>query len=253
MKAVVIIPARYGSTRLPGKPILEVARQVTGRYIVQHVYERAARAPSVSKVIVATDDRRIAEVVEGFGGEARMTSPEHRSGTDRIAEVARELDASIIVNVQGDEPQIEPEQVERVVQLLLEDEEPVMGTLAHPIEDEETWRDPNAVKVVLDEHGYALYFSRSPIPFVRDCENWLRDSPVQPLRHIGIYSFRRDFLLRYARMPASPLEKAEKLEQLRVLSAGYKIKVAITDKACMGIDTPEDLENWLASYSHPLR
>jgi len=247
MKATAIIPARYQSSRLPGKPILEVARQVTGRYIVQHVYERVARAPSVEQVIVATDDRRVLEVVEGFGGRARMTSPHHRSGTDRIAEVARQLDAAIVVNVQGDEPLIEPEQVEQVIGLLA-DPAAVMGTLAHPIQDEQTWRDPSAVKVVVDERGYALYFSRSPIPFVRDSSDWLRDTPCRPLRHIGIYSFRREFLLRYASMPPSELEMAEKLEQLRALSAGYRIKVGVTPKACMGIDTPEDLERWLALY-----
>ncbi len=248
MKATVVIPARYESTRLPGKPILEVAREVTGKYIVQHVYERVAQAPSVFRVIVATDDRRILDVVESFGGEARMTGMHHRSGTDRVAEVARTLQAPIIVNVQGDEPQIEPGQVEQVIQLLAADDEAVMGTLAHPITDEATLRDPNAVKVVVDEHGRALYFSRSPIPHVRDSLDWLRDSPVRPLRHMGIYSFRRDFLLKFAAMPPCPLEMAEKLEQLRALSAGYRIKVAITDKPCLGIDTPEDLEAWLALY-----
>jgi len=248
LDATVVIPARYASSRLPGKPILEVARQVTGRYIVQHVYERAARAPSVSRVIVATDDPRIVEAVEGFGGRAIITSGEHRCGTDRVAEVARTLASPIIVNVQGDEPDIEPQQVEQVICILAEDERADMGTLACPIADEATWRDPNAVKVVLDERGYALYFSRSPLPFVRDSKDWLRDSPVTPLRHLGIYSFRREFLLRYAAMPPCPLELAEKLEQLRALSAGHKIKVAITDKACLGIDTPEDLEHWLARY-----
>ena len=248
MNVTAIIPARYESTRLPGKPILEVARQVTGKYIVQHVYDRVSRAPSVSRVIVATDDRRIFDVVKAFGGEARMTSPRHSSGTDRIAEVARTLDATVIVNVQGDEPQIEPGQVEQVVGLLSGDDEAVMGTLAHPIADEATWRDPNAVKVVVDERGRALYFSRSPIPYVRDARDWLRDTPVRPLRHMGIYSFRRDFLLRFAAMPPCALEMAEKLEQLRALSAGYRIRVGVTDRPCLGIDTPEDFEAWLALY-----
>ena len=157
-RAVVIIPARYASTRLPGKPVLEVAREVTGKYIIQHVYERAARAPSVERVIVATDDARIAAAVRGFGGEARMTSSEHRSGTDRIAEVAAGLDAPIIVNVQGDEPEIHPEQVEQVIQLLAEDAGAVMGTLAHPIESREEWHDPHVVKVVIGA-APALIFS----------------------------------------------------------------------------------------------
>lgn len=248
MKAAVIIPARYESTRLPGKPIIEVAREVTGKYIVQHVYERAAQAPSVSEVIVATDDRRIFDVVEGFGGRARMTSAAHRNGTERIAEVAADIGAAVIVNVQGDEPGIEPDQVEQVIQLLAEDESAVMGTLGHRIESEETLRDPNAVKVVVDEQGCALYFSRSAIPFVRDSDDWLRDAPLPHLRHLGIYSYRREFLLHYVSMPPSPLEKAEKLEQLRALSAGCRIKVGITDHHCIGIDTPEDLERWLSSF-----
>ena len=248
MKATVIIPARYESTRLPGKAILEAAREVTGKYLVQHVYERAAQAPSVSEVIVATDDSRILAAVQGFGGVALMTSAAHRNGTERIAEVAAKLDVPIIVNVQGDEPQIEPDQVEQVIQLLVEDESAVMGTLAHGIDSEAAWRDPAAVKVVVDDAGYALYFSRSPIPFVRDSDDWLADAPLPPLRHLGIYSYRREFLLRYVALPASPLEKAEKLEQLRALSAGYKIKVGITEHPCIGIDTPEDLERWLALY-----
>jgi len=248
LKATVIIPARYDSTRLPGKPILEVAREVTGKYIVQHVYERAAQAPSADEVVVATDDERIFAVVEGFGGKACMTSRSHRNGTERIAEVARRLDTPIVVNVQGDEPQIEPDQVEQVIQLLAEDESAVMGTLAYVIDREETLRDPNAVKVVVDDHGYALYFSRSPIPFVRDSDDWLRDTPSPHLRHLGIYSYRRQFLLDYVAMPPAPIEKAEKLEQLRALSAGYKIKVGLTEYRCIGIDTPADLDRWLSLY-----
>ena len=248
MKAVVIIPARYGSTRLPGKPILEEARQVTGKYIIQHVYERAAQAPSVARVIVATDDERILAAVRGFGGEARMTDPHHRSGTDRVAEAAADLRASIVVNVQGDEPDIRPEQVEQVVQLLREDRRAAMGTLAHPIESEEAWRNPNVVKVVLDAEGFALYFTRSPVPFTREAGGWAPNGPVKPLRHLGIYSYRRGFLLRYAKMPPAALELAERLEQLRALSAGYRIKVGLTPHGCTGIDTPEQLESWLLSF-----
>jgi 3-deoxy-manno-octulosonate cytidylyltransferase (CMP-KDO synthetase) len=150
--------------------------------------------------------------------------------------------------VQGDEPQIAPGQVEHVIRLLKMDSEADMGTLAHPIEEETTWKDPNAVKVVTDRSGNALYFSRSPIPYVRDSADWIADSPARPMRHLGIYSFRRDFLLTYSDMPPAPLEQAEKLEQLRALSTGYRIKVGTTDRACMGIDTPEDLQRWLDLY-----
>ncbi len=246
--AVVIIPARYGSIRLPGKPVLEVAREVTGKYIIQHVCERAARAPSVERVIVATDDARIADAVSEFGGEVCITSPEHRSGTDRVAEVAATLDVEIVVNVQGDEPEVRPEQIEQVIQVLAEDQGAVMGTLAHPIEREDEWRDPHAVKVVLDADNCALYFSRSPIPFLRDYAGPLAEAPARPLRHLGIYSYRRDFLLRYTALPHSPLEDAEKLEQLRALAAGYRIKVAVTPHASLGIDTPADLEAWLDKH-----
>jgi 3-deoxy-manno-octulosonate cytidylyltransferase (CMP-KDO synthetase) len=248
LEAVVIIPARYASVRLPGKPILEVAREVTGKYIIQHVCERVAEAPSVERVIVATDDERIAEAVASFGGEARMTDPGHSSGTDRIAEVAAELDAPIVVNVQGDEPDIGAEQVEQVIRLLAEDDAAAMGTLAHGIRSEEEWRDPNAVKVVLDARGYALYFTRSPVPFAREGGGWDPGAPARPLRHLGIYSYRRDFLLRYAQLPPAPLEATEKLEQLRALSAGHRIKVGITPYRCLSIDTPQDLEDWLDKY-----
>jgi len=249
-KAIVVIPARYASTRLPGKPIAEAAREATGKYIIQHVYERAAQAPSVDRVIVATDDERIARAVEAFGGQARMTDATHQSGTDRVAEVAAELRAPIIVNVQGDEPDIRPEQVEQVVQLLALDRAAVMGTLAHPFESEEDWRNLNVVKVVVDGDSRALYFSRSPIPFARDSGGWGPDGPVKPLRHLGIYSYRREFLLRFAKLPPAPLELTEKLEQLRALSAGYKISVGITPYLCTGIDTPEQLEAWLSKQRH---
>jgi len=248
LEAVVIIPARYGSTRLPGKPILELARELTGKYIVQHVYERAVQARGVSRVIVATDDRRIYEAVRGFGGEVRMTAADHRSGTDRIAEVAAALDAPIVVNIQGDEPQVHPDQITQVIRLLEGDVEAVMGTLAHEITSEQEWKDPNAVKVVIDQRGYALYFSRSPIPHVRGAADWMRETPLPALKHLGIYSYRREFLLRYPDLPPAPLEEAEKLEQLRALWHGHKIKVGITPHCCIGIDTHEDLERWLAPY-----
>ena len=199
-------------------------------------------------MIVATDDERIAEAVRSFGGEARMTSERHRCGTDRIAEVAADLSTPIIVNVQCDEPGVEPDQVEQVIGLLAEDEAASMGTLAVPIDSEDVLRDPNAVKVVVDYRGYAMYFSRSPIPYVRDSSDWLRDSPAQHLLHLGIYSYRREFLLEYAAMEPAQLEIAEKLEQLRALSRGHRIVVGLTTHKAIGIDTPEDLDKWLSLY-----
>ena len=249
MKAAVIIPARYASTRLPGKPVLERVREVTGKYLIQHVCERAAQAPSVDRVIVATDDERIAEAVRGFGGEVQMTSPDHRSGTDRIAAVAAGLDHTVIVNVQGDEPDMLPEQVEQVARLVGDDETAVMATLAAPLRDGAAWRDPNNVKVVLDGAGNALYFSRAPIPFVRDAEGLPDDPPCRPLHHLGIYGYRRAFLLGYARLPRSLPEESEKLEQLRALSAGFRIRVGITEHCPVGIDTQQDLDAWLAAWT----
>ena len=246
-RAAVVIPARYASQRLPGKPILERVRQATGKYLIQHVYEQVQRAENVDTVIVATDDRRIFDAVSKFGGEARMTSTEHRSGTDRVAEVAEILDHGIIVNVQGDEPEILAEQVDQVVALLAADETASMATLACPIHDVAHWRDPNAVKAVVDSAGNALYFSRSPIPYMRDIDGLPDAPPARPLHHLGIYAYRRDFLLTYADLPASSLEQAEKLEQLRALDAGHRIKVGVTQHMPCGIDTPEDLEAWLAS------
>jgi 3-deoxy-manno-octulosonate cytidylyltransferase (CMP-KDO synthetase) len=241
----VVIPARYASRRLPGKPILERVREATGRYLIQHVYERARRASSVDTVVVATDDRRILEAVQEFGGIARTTSKSHRSGTDRVAEVAEQMDHPIVVNVQGDEPEILPGQVDQVVALLEADAEASMATLGCPIYEEAQWRDPNAVKVVVDSAGTALYFSRSPIPHMRDVQGLPEDAPARPLHHLGIYAYRREFLLAYADLPPSTLEQAEKLEQLRALDAGHRIKVGITDQLPRGIDTPDDLDAWL--------
>ncbi len=245
--AVVIIPARYHSTRLPGKPILERVREATGKYLIHHVYERAAHARCVERVIVATDDERILDAVRSFGGEARITDVRHRSGTDRVAEVAEDLDADIVVNVQGDEPEIRPQQIDQVVSLLQDDDEAAMGTLAHAIADEREWRNPAVVKVVCGG-GVALYFSRSPIPFPRDYDGPPQGAPSPPLRHLGIYSYRRQFLLRYSDLPPSPLEDCEKLEQLRALSAGCRIRVGVTPWRSRGIDTPEDLDDWLATF-----
>ena len=266
MRAVVIIPARYGSTRLPGKLIHPEARRLTGKYIIEHVYESVTKSKEVEKVIVATDDKRIFDVVKGFGGNVEMTSCNHKSGTDRIAEVAARLDADLIVNVQGDEPEIRSEMIEDLISTISTPTIPsplegdgwgggaVMATLAHEIKTVDELLDPNVVKVVLDNQGYALYFSRAPIPFVKEIVNCKVQSlkfPIsnfQFLRHIGIYAYRRDFLLRYTKLPPSPLEETEKLEQLRALSNGYRIKVSVTPFECIGIDTEEDLKRFLKKW-----
>jgi len=236
MNITAIIPARYASTRLPGKPLLDIA----GKPMVQHVYERAQRAELVSRVIVATDDRRIFDAVGRFGGKAVMTSESHKSGTDRLAEVAKGLDSDIIVNIQGDEPLIEPGMIDEAIRPLMEDNSIAMGSLKAEIRDEMELNNPNVVKVVVDRNGFALYFSRYPIPYIRD------DSPLSLLtgrfKHVGLYVYRREFLLEYAGMPQTPLEEAEKLEQLRALENGYRIKVPTTRYQSIGVDTEEDLE-----------
>jgi 3-deoxy-manno-octulosonate cytidylyltransferase (CMP-KDO synthetase) len=241
---VAVIPARFASTRLPGKPLLSD----TGKPLIQHVVEAAQRAKTLQRVIVATDDDRIACAVRGFGGEVAMTRPDHPSGTDRVAEVAARLpDARIVVNLQGDEPEVSPLALDRVVEMLQHDADCVMSTLGTPITDEEIFLDPACVKVVFGSNGRALYFSRSPIPCHRD---GLPGDGVQGHLHLGLYAYRRAFLLELAQRPTSPLEKTEKLEQLRVLEAGYSIAVGVIEDPAVGIDTPADyarfVERWRA-------
>lgn len=227
MGVIAILPARYASTRLPGKPLL----RDTGKFLIQHVYERVRSCPRLDRVIVATDDERILEAVRSFGGEAMMTSPHHPSGTDRVAEVARTLDCSRILNIQGDEPEVEPDHLGMLADLLDGAE---MATLAAPFERPEEALLPQRVKVVIDRHHNALYFSRSPIPHPG------RGGPP-PLLHLGLYGYTRDFLLRFVTLDRTPLEQAEQLEQLRALEHGYKIRVGLVPKASRGgIDTPED-------------
>ncbi len=222
-----VIPARYASTRLPGKPLL----RETGKYLIQHVYEQVRKCPRLDRVIVATDDERIADAVRSFGGEAVMTSPHHPSGTDRVAEAARGVDCAKVVNVQGDEPEIEPSLVDALIGLL---EGADMATLAAPFERPADAVLSSRVKVVIDRHHNAMYFSRSPIPYS------LGDGPP-PLLHLGLYAYTKAFLLRYVALDRTPLEQAEKLEQLRALEHGYKIKVGIVHWSTTGgIDTPED-------------
>jgi len=235
-RVVAIIPARYGSERFPGKVIAPFA----GRPMVVHTYERALSAKSLSEVIVATDDERIAEALKPYNVRTVMTRNDHPTGTDRIAEVAAKLDADIIVNVQADEPLIDPALIDAVVKPLIDDPEVPMSTARHPIRETALIHDPNCVKVVCDMHGHALYFSRSPIPFVRATGHDPRRENIY-WQHIGIYVFRRDFLLRFAQMKPTQNERLEKLEQLRVLENGYVIAVVEAGARTIGVDTPEDL------------
>lgn len=244
MKTAIIIPARFASSRLPGKPLL---RQ-TGKYLIQHVYERATQARGISQVVVATDDDRIAEAVRSFGGKVAMTRADHPSGTDRVAEVACGLDAELIVNLQGDEPLIEPRSLELLADMLRGDPSCDMATLAVPIRTHEQWLNPACVKVVCDAQGRALYFSRSPIPHVRDGVPDFAARPAAFLQHLGLYAYRRGFLLELAKLPPEPLENFEKLEQLRVLAVGRRIKVGVVEQAGLGVDTPDDYAEFVRTY-----
>jgi 3-deoxy-manno-octulosonate cytidylyltransferase (CMP-KDO synthetase) len=241
MAIVGIIPARYASTRLPGKPLLAD----TGRPLIAHVMDAAKRATRLTRIIVATDDPRIFEAVRSHGGEAIMTRADHPSGTDRIAEVAAAIpDAEIIVNLQGDEPEVAGSTLDLVAQLLIDDPTLPMATIATPIRDAAVYNDPSCVKVVRSLSGRALYFSRSPIPFIRD--GGFQGSAA--FLHLGLYAYRRDLLLSLAKLPPSPLEVLEKLEQLRVLEAGYPIAVGIVDETSVGIDTPEDYRRFVERW-----
>jgi 3-deoxy-manno-octulosonate cytidylyltransferase (CMP-KDO synthetase) len=234
----VVIPARLASTRLPRKLLLNE----TGKPLVQHTYEAAQRAARPSGLCVAADHDEIADAVRAFGGEVRMTSPECASGTDRVAEIARGLsDVDIVVNVQGDEPELPGESIDRVIELLEENPAAMMSTLATPIRSRAVLEDSSCVKVVFDGSGRALYFSRSPIPHARTWRDELLSAePPHFYLHIGLYAYRRDFLLRLAALPRTPLETLESLEQLRVLENGYPIVVGVVNEPTVGIDTPED-------------
>jgi 3-deoxy-manno-octulosonate cytidylyltransferase (CMP-KDO synthetase) len=239
MEAVVIIPARYGSERLPGKPLAPIA----GKPMIQHVWERSRRARLVQRVLVATDDARIRDAVEAFGGEAVMTPAELRSGSDRIAYVARDLPGcDLVVNVQGDEPLIEPSVIDDAIEPLRGDASIVMSTLVREIARAEELHNPAVPKVALDRDGFCLLFSRTAIPHLRDVPpaDWHRHHRYYA--HIGLYVYRREFLLQYAQMTSTPLERAEKLEQLRVLEHGHRIRAVVTTHRSVPVDTPEDLE-----------
>ncbi len=231
MRAIGVIPARYASSRLPGKPLVDLC----GQTMIERVYRRAAAARRLAEVWVATDDERIAAVVRGFGGRVAMTRADHPSGTDRIAEVAAALEADVVVNVQGDEPLLDPESIDAIVEPFHTEREMRMTTLAAPIGDAVEIEDTSIVKVVCDAAGDALYFSRYPIPFYRSGKPGVR------LKHLGLYGYSRDFLLEYAAMPPAELELAECLEQLRALVAGVRIRVVVRQHSGFGIDTPEDV------------
>jgi len=237
MKFIAIIPARYASTRFPGKPLAMLG----GKLIIQRVYEQASKV--LDEVYVATDDERIQKAVEGFGGKAVMTSTNHKSGTDRLEEAATKIgtDADVIINIQGDEPFIQKSQLE-TVKALFDDPQTQIATLGKPFESMEAVENPNSPKIVCDVNGYAMYFSRSVIPYVRgkEKEEWLKAFPY--LKHIGLYAYRREVLHEVTQLPQSPLEVAESLEQLRWLQNGYRIKVGLTNVETVGIDTPEDLQ-----------
>ena len=227
----MVIPARYGARRLPGKPLA----QIDGHPMIWYVWENARKSRCATRVIVATDDERIAGAVRGFGGEARMTSPACASGTDRVAETARGLSEEIIINLQGDEPMMDPSVIDAVAAPLLADPAVSMATAAIVQEDPEEFVKPSVVKVVVDDRGDALYFSRAPIPHYREAGSG------RYRKHLGIYGYRRDFLLHLSVLPPSPLEEAERLEQLRVLQSGGKIRVVDVAFDSVGVDTPEDL------------
>ena len=235
-KILGVIPARFASSRFPGK----VLKTIAGKSMLQHVYERASLARYVTSTIIATDDERVYKVAREFGARVRMTSPDHLSGTDRVAEVASSEDASLVVNIQGDEPLIDPAAIDAAILPLAHDSEIVMGTLKKLIEDSREISDPNVVKVVTSPAGDAVYFSRSTIPFYRDGGGQGRSEAYY--KHIGLYVYRRDFLMSYSTLPVGPLETAERLEQLRALENGFRIRVVETEYDSAGVDTQEDLD-----------
>lgn len=233
-QVVIVIPARFGSTRLPGKPLVSLA----GKPMIQRVYERASLAARAHRVIVATDDERIVKAVESFGGTARMTRPDHRTGTERVAEVAAHEKGDVFVNVQGDEPLLDPAAVDAAVTALWEEPAAAIATVATPIKSPADIMDPNVVKTVLDFENNGLYFSRAPIPWVRDT---LSKIQVRHLKHLGLYVFQRDALLEYPTLPQGELERIEQLEQLRWLENGWRIRVAEVEHDAVSVDVPEDV------------
>ena len=242
MKVLVCIPARYGSTRFPAK----VLAKDTGKFLIQHTWEQACLARLVDKVIIAADDQRVVDAVKSFGAECVLTSAEHKSGTDRIAEAVADINVDIVVNLQADEPEIDPENIDFLAQLLIKNPDCQMVTLAAEFRNAEQIADPNIVKVVLDCEGGAIYFSRSPIPY--DREKASIGEVGQYLRHIGIYAYRKEFLLKITALPQTTLEKVEKLEQLRAIENGFDILVGKVEHTCDGIDTPQQYAEFVKRY-----
>jgi 3-deoxy-manno-octulosonate cytidylyltransferase (CMP-KDO synthetase) len=231
MKVICVIPARFGSTRFEGKPLVKIC----GKSMIQRVYEQVKKAKLIEEVYIATDDDRIESKSKSFGAKAVITSGDHICGTDRIAEAILNIQGDIIINVQGDEPLIEPEALDTVIKPMLEDPNIKMATLITPTEDEQEYHDPNIVKVIKDTNNFVLYCSRSLIPYSRDGDT------ITIFKQIGVYAYRRDFLLTFSKMKPTPCEKVEKLEQLRALENGYKIKVVETNYHPIGVDVPEDV------------
>lgn len=251
MKIIACIPARYSSTRFPGK----VLAKDTGKFLIQHVYEQACQAKLLDKVIIAADDRRVVDASKSFGAECVLTSMRHKSGTDRIAEAVANIDADIVVNLQADEPEIDPANIDYLARLLIDNPDYPMATLAAPFDNARQIADPNIVKVVVtsherratsDEPGRAIYFSRAPIPY--DREKAGIGKLGQYLRHIGIYAYRKEFLLKITTFPQTPLEKIEKLEQLRAIENGFGILVGKVKHTCDGIDTPQQYAEFVKRY-----
>ena len=240
-----VIPARFASSRFPGKALASLA----GKPILQHVYERASQARYLSKLVVATDDDRIAQAARSFRAPVQMTRPDHLSGTDRVAEVASSDHAEVIVNIQGDEPLIDPTAIDAAALALLDDPELPMATLKKRVEIPSEVDNPNVVKVVTDSAGDAIYFSRCPIPYFRDAGH----GAVVHYKHIGLYVYRREFLLAYSGLPVGPLEQAERLEQLRAIENGYRVRVVETEYESLGVDTPQDLERIAALFEPSLK
>ena len=232
-KILGVIPARFSSTRFPGKVLAPIA----GKTMLQHVYERAALSTYLTSILIATDDERVYAAAKNFGARVRMTRSDHLSGTDRVAEAASAVDAEIVVNIQGDEPLIDPAAIDAAILPIVHEPEIVMGTLKKRIEDAREITDPNVVKVVTNHAGDAIYFSRCAIPFERE-----KSVNTPYFKHIGLYVYQRDFLLAYSALPVGPLETAERLEQLRALENGFRIRVVETEYESLGVDTPEDLE-----------
>ena len=243
MRVLACIPARFNSTRFPGK----VLAKDTGKFLIQHTYEQACLAKLPGKVIIAADDERIAAAAKSFGAECILTSPEHKTGTDRIAEAVADMDVDIVINLQADEPEIEPENIDLVAQLLIKNPDYQMATLAADFQNPEQIADPDIVKVITDSNNRAIYFSRSVIPYDRKKSGIGQTN--QYLRHLGIYAYRKGFLLKITTLPQTNLERIEKLEQLRAIENGFDILVGKVEHTCDGIDTPQQYADFVARYA----